>query len=872
MTIEEVIKNLNTSLEGLSENEAKKRVEKFGYNEIVKKKGISKISIFLRQFKSFLVLILIAAAIISIFIGEILDAVVILIIVVLNAIFGFFQEYKAEKAMAALKKLTAPKAKVIREGKINEIDSIYVVPGDILVLNEGDKVAADCRLIESISMRVDESALTGESSPVSKVSDSIKKDVQISEMKNMAFMGTTVTYGRGRGVVVSTGMKTEFGKIAGMVAESEEQTPLQIRLSKFGKQLGIIILIICAIVTVFGIVKGNPPIDMFITGVALAVAAIPEGLPAVVTITLALGMQKMANRNAIVRRLPAVETLGCVTVICSDKTGTLTKNEMTVKKIYCDEKLIDVTGDGYKIEGNFYIENKKIDPKKDANLSILLKTAVLCNNASLTSDGIIGDPTEGSLLVLAAKAGVKKEDLQKKNIFVKEIPFSSERKMMSVVYKSDKETAAYVKGATEIIVRLCNRIYRDGEVKKISKKDVDRILEINKRFAENALRVLAFAYKEVDSGYEEKDLIFIGLVGMIDPLRPEVKNAVNVCKNAGIEIIMITGDNEITAKAIAKELGIFKHGDKIITGLQLEKMGDEELKKNVNDIRVYARVSPQHKVRIIDALREKNHIIAMTGDGVNDAPALKKADIGIAMGVKGTEVAQEASDIVLKDDNFATIVNAVEEGRVIYDNIKKFVQYLLYANMGEVLLIFIAMIIGFSDPHTGLLVLPLIPVQILWLNLITDGLPALALGVDPPAKDIMKRKPRDPKENILTKNTIKAIILFGFIISMGSLLIFSIYLSESVEKARTMAFTTIMLFELFLAIGISTRSGSKINKKLMYAVIISIFLHILILYVPFLQMLFETTSITFSDWVIAASMPFIVLVFIDVFEIFKKIY
>ena len=593
-SVEESLSELKTSLNGLGKSEVEKRIEKFGYNEIIKKKEISKIAIFLGQFKSFLVIILIIATVISSFLGEIIDAAVILAIVVINAIFGFFQEYKAEKAIAALKKITSPLTKVIREGLVTEISARDIVPGDIVVFDEGDRVAADCRLIESISMRADESALTGESVPVSKNTDMIKKNTNVNEMKNMIFMGTTVTYGRGKGVVVSTGMKTEIGKIAKMIDEPEEQTPLQIKLSRLGRDLGLIIIFVCAVVTIFGVMKGNPLISMFITGVALAVASIPEGLPAVVTITLALGLEKMAKKNSLVRRLPAVETLGCTTIICSDKTGTLTKNEMTVREIYCNEKIFNVTGEGYQTKGEFFYGKEKIDPKKDGHLFMLLQVATLCNNASLTDNGIIGDPTEGSLTVLAAKAGLRKNEMLKEHKFVKENPFSSERKLMSVVYKYGVETT-YVKGASEIILKLCNRIYKNGKTQKLTDQERDRILKTNGMFAGKALRVLAFAYKEVDKDYEEKNLVFLGLAGMIDPPRPEVKDAIKTCEKAGIDVVMITGDHEVTAKAIAEDLGIFKPRQSVISGSMLDKMSDEDLRKQADKISVYARVRSEER-------------------------------------------------------------------------------------------------------------------------------------------------------------------------------------------------------------------------------------------------------------------------------------
>ncbi|RLJ06003.1 MAG: ATPase [Candidatus Aenigmatarchaeota archaeon] len=845
-----VFEKLKTGEEGLTEEEARERLLKFGPNELEKKKQTSKLEIFLNQFKSVLVLILIFATVFSALIGEILDAAAILVIVILNAIFGFVQEYKAEKTIETLKKLTSPEAVVIREGKPRKIPSKELVLGDIVVLEEGSRVPADLRIFEAIDLRIDESMITGESVPVTKKTEPTRSEV-LAERKNIAWTGTIVVGGRGKGIVVETGMETEMGRIAKKIQEPQEQTPLQKKLDVFGKNLGIIILVICALVAGIGIFResiltGKPLTtdvitSMIITGIALAVAAIPEGLPAVVTITLALGLQRLARHNALMRRLPAVETLGSTTVICSDKTGTLTRNEMTVKKIYCENNIIEVTGEGYIPKGGFLIQNNKIDPKKTKTLSLLLTSSALCNNAVLDKkqNSIIGDPTEGALIVLAEKAGFTKEYLEKAYPRVNEIPFSSERKMMTTVHKIRNGFLVCSKGAPEKILPLC----------KLSQKQKDKILKTNEELAKQALRVLAVAYKETKNRKNpEKDLVFLGLVGMIDPPRKEVKKSIEECKKAGIRVIMITGDHKNTAEAIAKEIGISGNS---ITGEELEKLSESRFQKIVDNIGICARVNPEHKVKILDALKSKNHIVAMTGDGVNDAPALKKADIGIAMGKKGTDVAKEASDMILRDDNFTSIVKAVKEGRGIYDNIKKFIQYLLSSNLGEVLIVFIAMLIGFTNPETGALVLPITAIQLLWINLLTDGLPALALGVDPPAEDIMQRPPRDPKEKILSRGMLINIILVGIIMCIGTLSLFAYNLESGATKAVTVAFTTIVMFEMIRIESVRMKFKTKLlsNKKLITAVLASVLLQIMVVYLPFFQPVFQTTALDFGDWI-----------------------
>ena len=870
LSADETIKSLSSSSSGLTEEEAQARLVNYGANEIEKKETISPAKIFLSQFTSPLVIILILAAIFSYFIVPegLLDAAVILIIVVLNAIFGFVQEYKAEKAIEALEKLTTPIAVVLRGGKERKIATKELVPGDVVLLEEGDRIPADCRLVEVVSLKVDEASLTGESIPVQKQADALKEEFLLAERKNMAYMGTVATYGRGRAVVTGTGMLTEMGKIAKLIQSArKEPTPLQKQLKVFGKNLGLIILAITAIVVVTGLLRGGILtglseaelealiITMAITGIALAVAAIPEGLPAIVTITLAIGLQKLSRKNALIRKLPAVETLGSVTVICSDKTGTLTKNEMTVQKIHTSGKTISVTGGGYETRGEFLIDGKKTEPMADKTVETLLTAGILCNNARLSGDEIIGDPTEASIVVLAAKAGLTRESAETKFPRTSEIPFSSERKMMSTLhYSKARKFLVAAKGAPEVILALCDRISKDGKVSVFSSIEKKSLLEINHRLTSDALRVLAIAYSEHNvrprESEMEKNLVFLGLVGMIDPPRDEVKQDISLCEQAGIRVVMITGDHRNTAEAIARDINILKPGmeDSVLTGLELEQMTDQELQARVEKTAVYARVNPEHKVRILDAWKKRGHIVAMTGDGVNDAPALEKADIGIAMGIKGTEVAKEASDMVLKDDNFSSIVTAIREGRSIFDNINKFIQYLLSSNMAEVAIVFLAMAIGFTDP-SGSFLLPVTAIQLLWINLLTDGLPALALGVDPPAPDIMMRPPRNPKEKILSGKTLSQIFFAASIATIGVLYIFSSELANP-GKAVTMAFTGIVVLELIrvLATRFQYNVGIFANKKLLAAIAASLLLQLAVIYIQPLQVAFDTTYLSALDW------------------------
>jgi Ca2+-transporting ATPase len=853
----------------------------FGPNELVEKKKISPLKIFASQFKNFLILILLAAVAVSAVIGESIDAIVIFAIVIACTVLGFSQEYRAEKLMEALKRMAATRARVIRDGEEIDVPTRELVPGDVIVLKAGDRIPADSRLIEALNLKTEEASLTGESAPVEKQTESTPRDAVVGDRKNMVFMGTDATYGRGKAVVVATGMSTEFGKIAEMVQAVEEPpTPLEKRLEKIGKVLVWVLVIVCAIVSVVGIARGQPPRDMFILGVALAVAAVPEALPAVVTVALAIGTQRMAKRNAIVRKLPAVETLGCTTVICSDKTGTLTRNEMTVRKLFVNDKAISVTGEGYEPKGEFWIESSPekhaiSDPQKDDDIALLLRISTLCNDARLkTTEGgwtIEGDPTEGALTVAAAKAGILQEKLNNQYPRVGEFPFTSERKLMSTIHTTPEgRKVAYVKGAPEVILEKCAFVLQNGKRSRLGKPEKEAILEINQKMASEALRVLGMAYKELPDnkgslspGEVESNLIFVGLMGMFDAPREEAIEAIKKCKRAGIKVIMITGDNKNTALAVGKELGL---GGEVLTGAEIDGVSDEELEKKVEDISIYARVSPEHKTRIVKSLKRRGHIVAMTGDGVNDAPALKNSDIGVAMGITGTDVAKEASDIVLVDDNFATIVAAVEEGRGIYDNIKKYLAYLLSCNIAEILVIFTAVgIIG--------LPLPLVAVQLLWVNLVTDGLPAFALGVDPSDPDIMDRPPRDPNESVFTRSVKALIVGVAAIILLGTLpLFYWAYGGDKLNliKAQTMAFTVLIMFEMFNAFNCKSEKHSVFkvgpfsNRFLVAAVIGSIFMQLIVVHVHFFNVLLGTVPLSLLDWALVLAISSTVLIAVEI--------
>lgn len=884
---------------GLSEKEAKRKFQKHGPNALSSKKKVSAIKILIGQFNDFMVLILLAATIISAFMGEITEAITIIIIVIVNAILGFVQEYKTEKTMEALKNLAAPNAKVIREGKLNLIQAHEVVPGDLIVFEAGDRIPADAILLEVNNLQIDESLLTGESLPVEKEIDTQNnKNKNKEDRKNHVYMSTSVTMGKGMAVVNATGMLTEMGKIADMIQQiDEEDTPLQKRLDHLGKFIVFGCLVICAIVSITGVLRGETLFTMLLAGISLAVAAVPEGLPAIVTIALALGVQRMLKRNALIRKLPAVETLGCASVICSDKTGTLTENKMTVRKLYGAESILELKGSGQSSKGEFILNGKEIAPLKINAIKLALEIGALCNNSIITDKvsndfkplnkmkslifkdqkiDIIGDPTEGALLIAATKAGLTPEVIEKNYFRIDELPFDSDRKCMSVICDNHKgETFVFTKGAPDVIIEKCTKLYTSSGFKELNASLKSGIMSINDKFAAEALRVIGVAYRRLDSrNYKhndiEKELVFVGLVGMIDPPRMEALDAVNKCKMAGIKPVMITGDHKVTATAIAKELNIYNNGDKVLTGGEINELGESGLEKIVNNVSVYARVSPKHKLMIVKALKKSGHIVAMTGDGVNDAPAIKEANIGISMGKTGTDVTKEASSMILLDDNFATIVAAVEEGRVIYNNIRKFIRYMLACNIGEVLTMFLGMLAG--------LPLPLLPIQILWVNLVTDGLPAIALGLDPPDKDVMLRSPRREKENIFSDGLLKLILFRGVLIGLSTLAVFVsiLYFTNSIESARTGAFCTLVIAQLIHVFECKSERKTILdiaifnNIPLVLSVICSLIMILGVIYIPFFQGIFKTVPLNLNDWLIVMGFSAFGPAISSIFKVNKK--
>ena len=890
-----VVEEIGSDLhKGLSDKEAAERLAKYGPNELKGKPHATIWEMLLEQFKDFLVLILIGASIVSAFVGEVADSLVIIVIVVLNAALGVFQEAKAEKAMEALQKMAAPNSKVIRDGNIQTVPSRELVVGDIVLLEAGDYVPADVRILESMNLKVEEASLTGESVPVEKETVAIDHEASLADRHNMGYMGTVVTYGRGKAVIIGTGMNTEIGKIAQMISSFEEQsTPLQEKLADFGKILGILCLAVCAVVFVLGIYQGyrdgNLTMDevtlLFMTAVSLAVAAIPEGLPAVVTIVLAIGMQRMVKKNSIVKKLHAVETLGSTTVICSDKTGTLTQNQMTVVRLFADGQLLEVSGEGYSPEGNFSREGKPLQATAEPGLNLLLQGSALCNDAILQPTDekgwkIAGDPTEGALVVVAAKAGYDRDSINEKFPRVQEIPFDSSRKMMTTFHQMpDGSVRAFVKGAPDILLNRCKHISTRGQITEVNDADRANIAAANSAMAKQALRVLAVAYRDfpaVPANLEptqiEADLTFLGLLGMIDPPRSEARDAVKICKQAGIRAIMITGDYRDTALAVAMDLGIAEGEHQIVTGQELNAMCKDEICQVVKKASVFARVSPEHKVAIVEAFQANGQIAAMTGDGVNDAPALKKADIGVAMGITGTDVTKETADMVLTDDNFASIVAAVEEGRVIFANIRKFVFFLMSCNLAEIFVIFFAMIMGWP--------IPLLPIQLLWLNLVTDAFPALALGMEKPEPGVMEQDPRDPQEPIMNSNMKKMILIQSTVLTFAVLGSFGYalkYLTPGftfgapltpdldLSMARTFAFATMISAELLRAY--TTRSehysvfkiGLFSNKYMNMGVGLSFALLALALYGP-LHAIFRTQILGLAEWAVVggfAILPFV---------------
>ena len=877
LTCDETFKELKSDPNGLNTAEAGKRLQENGPNELQAARRVSPWEILLEQFKNVLILILLGATIISLFLGHGTESVVIAIIVLFAVGLGFVQEYRAERAIEALRKMAAPTATVLREGIERKIPAREGVPGDVILLRTGDRVPADARLLESINLQVEEAALTGESVPVEKhihaipASTGSADKLSLGDRKNMAYAGTAVTYGRGRALVTATGMQTEFGKIAKMLQDVESgRTPLQQNLDKVGTALARAAFVVVAIISVLGLLRGQPFIEMLIFGIALAVAVVPEALPAVVTISLAIGVQKMVKRNALIRRLPAVETLGSTSVICSDKTGTLTKDEMTIRRLFCAGQLYNISGAGYTPEGVFSIDGGT-PSEPPPTLRQMLTAAVLASDTYLvqTESGawdIKGDPTEGALIVAAAKAGLQKGILDDAYQRVQEIPFSSESKRMTTLHKTNGTITAYAKGAPEVILAGCEFVLIENGVAPLDAATRENILDQAQTMAGEALRVLGIASKpDVTLETAERGMIFLGLAGMIDPPRLEAKEAIALCVEAGIRPVMITGDHPVTAQAVARELGLLRNGGHVVSGPELEEMTDQQLARDVEEISVYARVSPSHKLRVITAWQSRGHIVAMTGDGVNDAPALKKADIGIAMGITGTDVTKEAAAMTLTDDNFASIVAAVEEGRGVFENIKKYLMFLLSSNIGEIGLMAGSALLG--------LPLPLTAVQILYVNLATDGLPALALSVDPPEKDLMKRTPRDPHTGIFTRPVVILMVLGGLwstLINLG-LFTWALNTGKSLEEAMTMTFVSLVLIQFFKAYNFRSDRHSILNKPfankwLNIAILWEISLLLVILYVPFLHDAFGTYYLPLLDWLIVGGLA---LTIIPVLEIAK---
>ncbi|HFD2039449.1 TPA: calcium-transporting P-type ATPase, PMR1-type [Clostridium perfringens] len=848
---------------GLSSTEALRRLEKYGKNKLETKKNKTLFKQFLSQLKDVMIYILIIAAIISAFLGEISDALIILLVIIINAVIGVIQESKAEKALDALKELSTPKALVKRDGSLKEILSEDIVPGDIVIIDAGRYIPGDLRLIDTANLKIEESAFTGESVPSEKDASLLPdKEIPIGDQNNMAFMSTLATYGRGVGVVVGTGMNTEIGKIAKMIEQEEnDETPLQKKLSELGKILGFLAVGICILIFIISFFQGRDLLEMFLTSISLAVAAIPEGLPAIVAIVLALGVQRMVKKNAIIRKLPAVETLGSVSIICSDKTGTLTQNKMTVTTIYAN--------DSYIKESEFNLN--------DNESKLLVDCMVLCNDATYSEKSQTGDPTEIALLESPFKLNILKEKLEKEFKRIDEIPFDSDRKLMTTVnLVDDKKARVFTKGALDSILSICNKISINGKLLDFTKEYKAKVLENSNIMSDKALRVLAFAYKDISKenivlDSLEKDLVFIGMVGMIDPPRLEVKDSIKLCKSAGITPVMITGDHKNTAFAIANELGIAEDISQAITGHEIDKFKEEEFNEKIINYRVFARVSPEHKVKIVKAFKSHGNIVSMTGDGVNDAPSLKAADIGVAMGITGTDVSKGASDMILTDDNFSTIVSAVEEGRKIYLNIKKSIVFLLSCNLGEILTLFTAILLNWNSP--------LQPIHILWVNLITDSFPALALGVDKTKEDVMNNPPRNPKESIFIKSDKIQLIINGVLI--GGITLFAFKLGErlyadSLIHAQTMAFVVLSVSQLFLSLSLRSNIKSAFslgifsNKYLVYSILLGIFLQVIIISISFIANIFKVTPLLLYDWIVVILVSLIPFAINEILKLFRK--
>jgi Ca2+-transporting ATPase len=890
LSAEQALEALDTGPEGLSDGEAQARLESFGLNELAAAPKISPLLILLRQFGNLLMLILIAATVISFLLGERLDAYVIMAIVAISAILGFVQEYRAEKAAAALQKMAAPSATVIRDGQELTIPSREVVPGDLLLLHTGDRVAADARLLEAVNLMADEALLTGESQPVQKDLDPLPDpQTAIADRHCMVFGGTVITFGRGQALITATGMHSEFGRIAKMLEEVKaEKTPLEKRIQTIGRVLSVICLGTAVGASALGVWRGHSWLEMLLWGISLAVAAVPESLPAVVTGALAIGTTRMARRNAIVKRLPAVETMGSTTVICTDKTGTLTKNEMTVRRLFLDKQEIEVTGSGYEPQGAFHSVDHQILTLTHPVLHVAARIALLCNDATLKDNDTVwqvrGDPTEGALLVMGRKTGLDPDRLLISYPRVAEIPFSSDRKRMATVHRGPEGLQMFLKGAPENLLPFCRRfLTRQGE-RVLADEEREMILGQADTMAGRALRVLGLAYRsltdipELVPASEEEDLVWVGLVGMIDPPRPEARNAVRLCSRAGIRVIMVTGDHPDTAGAIARDLGLAAQGQNdnptVLTGLDVDAMDDPELQEALAQTSVFARVSPDHKLRLVKLFKQQGEIVAMTGDGVNDAPALKRADIGVAMGITGTEVTKETASMILVDDNFATLVAAVEEGRAIFDNIKKYLIFLLSCNLAEILVLTGAFFLGMP--------LPLIALQILWVNLTTDGLPALALGVDPKAPDIMARPPRPPKESVFSYsvNLLLAVISGYKTLLLIPLFAYYVYFNPAgitdpdrvLLEAQTMVFLTLVIIELVNAFNCRSDYLSLVtvgifpNRFLVLAVLFSLLMMLAVIHWEPLASLFHTTPLRPVDWLIAVGLS---LTLVPVVEVVK---
>ncbi len=853
-----VLKALSSFDTGLSSEEAKKRLWHFGKNELPEQERESCFKLFMDQFNNALIWLLVFATVLSIFLGEKIEAAAMAVIILITAVLGFIQEYHASKAIEALKNAQARTARVLRDGSVTNIPSAEVVPGDILLIEEGDILAADVRLAEVAFLRIDEASLTGESLPSTKVTRPFKLGTSLADQEDMAFAGTIVVYGKGKGIVTATGVHTQLGDIARNLKEHDDvKTPLQVRFAQMARQIGAVAMVLIAAVFVIGVLHGFSISKMMITALSLTAATIPNALPVIVAVGLAFGAKSLARRKLLVKRLPAAESLGSVTMICTDKTGTLTKNQMTVTRVFVDGEVIDVTGSGYSPKGEFLLGQRRIDTKC---LGLLFRIGSLCNNARLVEKDsrfeIVGDPTEGALIVLGRKAGFDEVSARDRLSRRDELPFDSDRKRMAVVCSDRSGSTSYVKGAPESVLPSCTKYCINGRVMALTKKKRAQIMCMNERFAGEALRVLALAYRDMPSKMDkdalsiekvERDLVFVGLVGMMDPPREGVSHAVRKCARAGIDVMIITGDNAVTAKAVAVSIGLFKPGDVILSGEDLDRMSDDVLAKRIGSVRIIARALPIQKSRVVTALKRNGHVVAMTGDGVNDSPALKDADIGIAMGITGTDVAREVAKAVLVDDNFATIVNGIEEGRTIYDKIIKSARYLLSCNVGEITVVLAAVSVGMP--------VPMLPLQILLMNVLTDNVPALGLGLESPEESVMDRPPRDPCAQPITPALFASILLFGVIMGLATLIVFSEHLQYGLPYAQTMAFTTLVMIEMLAVISSRSLSFSwrKLNPFsnlwLSGAVMLSVLLQLIVIYWHPMNRVFGTTPLSGDDWV-----------------------